>query len=70
MTVYIIICACIFLYAAHTAFEDVTLMRHSGETDYPNPPVLFLAGLFIVSFIPVLNLALIGFTVLYRKGAL
>ena len=68
MTAYLIFCACIFLYCAHTAYEDTTLMRHSGERDYPQPPALFVGGLLVVSVIPVLNLALLGFTMLYRKG--
>lgn len=68
ITVYVIICSLIFVYCAHTAFEDTTLMRHSGERDYPQPPVHFLGGLFIVSFIPVLNLGLLGLTMLYRRG--
>lgn len=68
MTYYLIFCACVFLYCAHTAFEDTTLMRHSGERDYPQPRVMFLAGVAVLSVIPGLNLGLLAFTVMYRKG--
>lgn len=67
--VYVIFSIGVFLYCMHTAFEDVTLMRQAyGEPDYPYPHVAFMAGVLIVSFIPFLNVLLVGFTMFYRRG--
>jgi len=70
LIIYCVFSTCIFLYGLHTALEDVTIMRHTGEPGYPDPPGAFIGGLLVLSFIPFLNVLLLGFTMFYRRGHL